>query len=808
MPTSFLYFAKLSASLALVWLLYQLLFRKLTFYRWNRWYLLGYTLLSFFIPLINIEPILEKSTTGEPLVLQFIPNFGNYVAGETSFVRSASWTTNLWYVFLAIIGVGALVLLVRLTMRYLSLRRIRLHAKLITDRNIRIYQVDDHIRPFSFGNAIYINQHLHTEKEWEEIILHEYIHIRQQHTVDILLAEIFCILNWYNPFVWLIRHSIRQNLEFIADSKVLENGFDKKSYQYHLLRVIGEPRYRLANNFNFSSLKKRIVMMNKIRSARLHLIKFLFILPLIGVLLVAFRDKYDGFFHRSGKDVAGRDVTGRDVAGDNVINVAGVIVDVVSHRPLAGAGVVEKQSGAEATADARGFYHLQIPVTGDSVRIRIHFTLKGYGEDKKEFFFPSRDIIGTNHGVIADALLLHDADKYPYVMAFPYMGKVPDDPTYDDAQQALTKIIQDAEGWTRWETMRKTHPEVALFYSSEGNQRQIVVLQSGEVERYNFPGGPGLADMEKKYGPLPEVMTARPARMTNAYLDRWNAIAARAEKEFHTANTNALHIIFPGDSRVLAVPRNGKPQVYDMMNADPKERPSFERLYGKLPDFVPATSISTHTGELTDPPAAMHSPKTDTTPAKVTIRLDKSSASPLFVLNGNRMPAEWKIESIPSDSIFSINVLKGDTAIKLYGKKAADGVIQIRTKDFVRTFESVRPINATHPLLRPLVMVDGVVRPWKDIEGKDGQLAVNPAEIESVSVLKGDSAVARYGDQALNGVILIQLKKKTTLYGQPKVTIDGKDGRTVIQADSISVNLPGNTISVTGAKAAQQAIVP
>jgi hypothetical protein len=78
-------------------------------------------------------------------------------------------------------------------------------------------------------------------------------------------------------------------LEFIADRKVLAGGFDKKDYQYHLLKVVGQPRYQLANNFNFSSLKKRIVMMNKLRSARLHLVKFLFILPLLGVLLVAFR---------------------------------------------------------------------------------------------------------------------------------------------------------------------------------------------------------------------------------------------------------------------------------------------------------------------------------------------------------------------------------------------------------------------------------------------------------------------------------------------------------------------------------------
>ena len=115
------------------------------------------------------------------------------------------------------------------------------------------------------------------------------MHIRQRHTIDILVAEFICIGNWYNPFAWAIRHAIRQNLEFIADQKVLDNGIDRKGYQYHLLKVAGHPAYALANNFNFSSLKKRIIMMNKVRSTRLHLLKFAFILPLVAVLLVAFR---------------------------------------------------------------------------------------------------------------------------------------------------------------------------------------------------------------------------------------------------------------------------------------------------------------------------------------------------------------------------------------------------------------------------------------------------------------------------------------------------------------------------------------
>ena len=118
---------------------------------------------------------------------------------------------------------------------------------------------------------------------------HEFIHVKQKHSIDILWGEVLCIVNWFNPFAWLIRNAIRQNLEFIADNKVLEDGIDKKQYQYLLLKVTGNNHYSIANQFNFSSLKKRIAMMNKMRSAQMHLVKFLFILPIVAVMLLAFR---------------------------------------------------------------------------------------------------------------------------------------------------------------------------------------------------------------------------------------------------------------------------------------------------------------------------------------------------------------------------------------------------------------------------------------------------------------------------------------------------------------------------------------
>jgi hypothetical protein len=286
MPFIAAYLLKLSVSLSVVYLFYVLVLRRLTFYTWNRWYLLGYSLMAFFIPFVNISPVLENSKWDKSALLQFIPVFSNLEARHAPIPEKGfAW----WTMLLAGAMIGILIMLVRFLVRYISFQRIRKSAQLMVDGGVKVYHVDKSIIPFSFGNAIFINPQLHSEEDLRQIIHHEFIHVKQKHTIDILWSEMLCMLNWYNPFAWMIRKAMRQNLEFIADHKVLENGIDKKHYQYLLLKVTGAAHFSITQQFNFSSLKKRIIMMNRSRSARIQLTRFLFLLPLVIVLLLAFR---------------------------------------------------------------------------------------------------------------------------------------------------------------------------------------------------------------------------------------------------------------------------------------------------------------------------------------------------------------------------------------------------------------------------------------------------------------------------------------------------------------------------------------
>jgi beta-lactamase regulating signal transducer with metallopeptidase domain len=289
----FQYLIKLSISLAVVYLFYHFLLRRLTFYNANRWYLLLYSFASFLMPFINITTVVKDENFEAFPITEYIPAVAAGIPVASSRLPQIVSYQGLRLVgqyVIALLVIGMAVMAARLIIQYISYLKIKRSSKLLFNERVRIFQVDSDIIPFSIGNAIFINEHLHSEEELKKIIHHEFIHVKQNHTLDIFLGELLCVLNWYNPFAWMIRRAIKANLEFIADSKVLESGLDRKEYQRLLLKVIGISKFSITTQFNFSSLKKRIAMMNKKQSAKSQLLKLLLLLPVFAIVLLAFRD--------------------------------------------------------------------------------------------------------------------------------------------------------------------------------------------------------------------------------------------------------------------------------------------------------------------------------------------------------------------------------------------------------------------------------------------------------------------------------------------------------------------------------------
>ncbi|MBC7849403.1 MAG: hypothetical protein H7Y31_06690, partial [Chitinophagaceae bacterium] len=353
------YIIKLSIGLAVMYLFYQLLLRRLTFYNWNRWYLLCYSIAAFFIPFIDVDHVLQQNSWTDSQMVGMIPVV-DFQATTLQIEKRSGWTTEQWII--AVFIAGVMVMFTRLLIQQLSFKKLMRSASLLVNDKVRIYQVDKNIIPFSYGNSIFVNQHQHTTEELKEIIRHEFIHVKQRHTVDILWSECLVMLNWYNPFAWLIRRAVRQNLEFIADNKVLENGIDKKEYQYMLLKVIGVSHFSIAPKFNFSSLKKRIAMMNKIKTARMHLLRFMFILPLVAVLLLAFRNNYNA----------------NEPIIPGTVKYDGIIVDVSSQLPVADVSVKDSRTGLSAISDKNGYFRFDFKPGSSVLDVKLEFNHPDY----------------------------------------------------------------------------------------------------------------------------------------------------------------------------------------------------------------------------------------------------------------------------------------------------------------------------------------------------------------------------------------------------------------------------------------------
>ncbi len=137
--------------------------------------------------------------------------------------------STVWNIVRLLLVTGMGIMFFRLLFQLFSFRRMMKKAKFISAEGMKFYQVNDPIIPFSFGNSIFINPHLHTEKELKEIIRHEFVHVKQRHGVDIILSEIICLLNWYNPFSWLLRASIRQNLILLLTIECYKTGSIKRN---------------------------------------------------------------------------------------------------------------------------------------------------------------------------------------------------------------------------------------------------------------------------------------------------------------------------------------------------------------------------------------------------------------------------------------------------------------------------------------------------------------------------------------------------------------------------------------------------
>lgn len=298
-----MYLLKVNIVLATLFGAYWLLLRNERFFQLNRFFLLGIIFLSLLIPVLPqwqgggsnnplvqriSENIAEISPFDRPVVQESpeVPSKNKEADSskqppqetELATTMSIDWVQLSHWVYLGILG----ILFFSFLFQLIKLFAIQYERDHIPDDGFVRVQHDRDIPPFSFFKLLVINPLQYDEQKLEQIIKHERIHIKQWHTLDILLVETMSMICWFNPVIWVFKRYVKLNLEYIADEAVLDTGINKKAYQYHLLFTSANvPNYRLSNLFNSSPIKLRIKMMNSNKSSNAGLLKYAFILPVV-----------------------------------------------------------------------------------------------------------------------------------------------------------------------------------------------------------------------------------------------------------------------------------------------------------------------------------------------------------------------------------------------------------------------------------------------------------------------------------------------------------------------------------------------
>ena len=282
------YFLKINVGIIVFYIFYRLFFYKDTFFHWRRTALLCFLGVSLFYPMLNLQ---EWVKAHEPMVV-IADLYATTLLPEVVFEETITPTHTNWQEFatnsLSIIYFcGVILLFIRFIMQLTSIILLRIQCKVTEIQGVRVQILNKASGPFSFFHWIFVHPESHTQEELAEILTHEQTHAHQLHSADIMFSELICIACWFNPFIWLMKREIRNNLEYMADQRVLQTGYDYKVYQYHLLGLAhNKAAATLYNSFNVLPLKNLIKMMNKKRTKEIGRTKYLLFLPLAALLLI------------------------------------------------------------------------------------------------------------------------------------------------------------------------------------------------------------------------------------------------------------------------------------------------------------------------------------------------------------------------------------------------------------------------------------------------------------------------------------------------------------------------------------------
>tara|TARA_R110001583_G_scaffold48974_1_gene153422 strand:+ start:743 stop:2074 length:1332 start_codon:yes stop_codon:yes gene_type:complete len=283
-----LYTIKSGLCLAVFYGFYRLVLAKETHVKRNRIYLLSAMLLSFALPLINFTIDHEELAKANQVVWEFENSFEDQlqiVASNSS--KESSFDSSFWITVLY--GFGVLTILGRLILNLISIFKIIRANEIKKEGDLNLVCIEDAHSPYSFFNYVFLNPSILSKTENKQILLHESIHSKQLHSIDLLTIELVKAIFWFNPIVYLFKNALVEVHEYCADQACVIDDTNKIGYQQCLLQHIeSKMNFNMTSAFKSSLTLKRIKMIKKSNTSVWAHLKLILIFPVLIISMLSF----------------------------------------------------------------------------------------------------------------------------------------------------------------------------------------------------------------------------------------------------------------------------------------------------------------------------------------------------------------------------------------------------------------------------------------------------------------------------------------------------------------------------------------
>lgn len=706
------YIGKSALAAGAFYLFFLALFQHQKHFRFNRIYLPVSLALSFIIPLITFT-----KTQYVEAALFSVPSM-TYLPEINKTLETPAFHAEWFHYLFGIYGVGAISFLFYLMIGHAKAISIVKKSKLKKLFEIKVNITKKDVHPFSFFNKIVLSQKTLKNPNLQLIVEHENIHVKEKHTFDILFAEILFLLQWFNPFAWLIKDAIKNNLEYKTDQQLTKT----HNPQIYQLAMVGLADKKGVAPFltalNGSQLKNRIIMMKKKTENKYTFLKQLLVFPLLAVLVMG---------------LSNREVKTEIIQAENQIEMLSSEKEIKGKvtgpngDPVSGASIIVKGKTVGTITDSEGNYELELENENETVVFimvgfeKIQIPVKE--KNRIDVQFKEEKTVHVN--TFSTKTFTNEKENKHKVS-----GTVIDE--RGDPIPGVNILVKDKSVGTISNIKGKYLIELddkneTLVFGGEGYKwKQVIVNEKNEInvtlEKYkSFIKGTVLNENKE---PIPGVSVLIKNNNKGTVTNKFG--------KYQISDDEVIEkLVFSKDGyEIKESPAKGKEKLNVELESDKIEErndelnltPNYE---GKpiLPDKINGIQVN---GNQKNPP--------------------------LYIVDGKEVENVTELD--PSD-IESIEVLKDKTATDLYGEKGKNGVICIETK-------------FKENLNDKLIIVDG--------EEYDGEIKdISPKDIASIDVLKGRSAKNIYGQKGKNGAIIIHTKNyKEDSQGELPVVLNGK----------------------------------